>query len=597
VSLTRDGTTAPAQPGPLRLKDSLETGADGSAEIEFPDGHVIVLSKNARFVLDEKDGTLVLSLAQGTLISRVAADALDGGTHIILNVQTPYGLTRLGRDAQNVELSTADGGYVDVKLGQIEMTDKSGKSATAKAGERLQLDTMKVELKAPVPPPVQQLQSMEVVLRANSGAEVKLKGSARWRKAAAKGEPLNDGTSVRTGRGPARLNLGDARTTLELSPASEVVVGPTDKSGEREETQLQLKRGRVVEVARPGTQTALVLPELTILGDPRGTRYEVRRAGKAIDVRAVAGDLTVQRDGKDEAVIAGAERDLAGSNSASKQLGQSPLKLPTRNGTRVFHSGVPEVTLTWPESKDDYLVQVAEDPAFEQTLLEGTVHSSNVTLPTPRHGALYWKIKGEKDDDLKGSAVFAPESYANDLQRVRNEVPDGAEKTTIFYQDKPPSLTFTFKPVEQAAHYKLAVFKVTELKSPVTEKDTDEPKVKLDEGALSEGSYVWSITPLSAEGEVLPGRGRMNKLEMIYDNAVPQLIVTSPRNGDSASGKIQARGIAPLRSRVYINGKPAPMDGQGRFETTASAVGPPPIVVFKLSRPNEPDSLTVRTLR
>jgi hypothetical protein len=309
--------------------------------------------------------------------------------------------------------------------------------------------------------------------------------------------------------------------------------------------------------------------------------------------------LGVAQNGKEVSLPAGQQASLiAGAPLTPAAVEPSVLKINSRSGTRVFHPGIPEVTLTWPGEEGDWQVEVSESADFTQLIAAGKVHGPSVTVPAPRRGTLFWRAKGQKgNEEIKGSAFFAPEGTRNDLQRLRNEVPDGAEKTTIFFQDKPPAVTFTFAAVENAAKYRLAVFRVTELQAPVAERETTETRVRLEEGALAEGNYVWSITPASASGAALPTRGRMNKLEIVYDNAVPLLIVLSPPNGTLARGKLQARGIAPLGSRVYINGKPAPLDEKGRFDTSASPQGSPPVIIFKLARPGEVDAVTVRTLK
>jgi len=89
----------------------------------------------------------------------------------------------------------------------------------------------------------------------------------------------------------------------------------------------------------------------------------------------------------------------------------------------------------------------------------------------------------------------------------------------------------------------------------------------------------------------------MNKLELVYDNSVPMLVVTSPRNGTRAGDKVRAAGVAPVDARLSINGRPVPLDGKHRFSTWVEPLGTPPLLVFKMSRPGAPEVYTVRTLR
>jgi hypothetical protein len=113
---------------------------------------------------------------------------------------------------------------------------------------------------------------------------------------------------------------------------------------------------------------------------------------------------------------------------------------------------------------------------------------------------------------------------------------------------------------------------------------------------LGEGSYLWSVIPLTASGAQLRG-GRMNKLEMVYDNSVPMLVISTPRQGQRAAERIRATGVAPVDAQLSINGRPVPLDGKHRFSTWAEPVGSPPMLVFKMIRPGAPEVHTVRTLK
>jgi hypothetical protein len=196
-----------------------------------------------------------------------------------------------------------------------------------------------------------------------------------------------------------------------------------------------------------------------------------------------------------------------------------------------------------------------------------------------------------------GSAVFSPEPEARELSRVRNEVADGAEKTTIFYQDKPPAVTFTYRAEAGAAKYRVTVYSASALDKPVAERLSAEDRVPLEAGVLAEGSYVWSVTPLSEKGVELRG-GKMNKLELAYDNAVPALVILGPPNGSLVTGaKVDVSGIAPVGAKVWVNGRPVALDAKARFDTTAVPFGRPPTVVFRAVLATGLEVLTIRTLR
>ncbi|MFP2932840.1 hypothetical protein ACLESO_48385, partial [Pyxidicoccus sp. 3LG] len=265
-------------------------------------------------------------------------------------------------------------------------------------------------------------------------------------------------------------------------------------------------------------------------------------------------------------------------------------------GAEVYHQGMPEVALTW-EGEGEAVVEVASDAGFTRPVLTGTVFKPFVNVPAPARGALYWRVRRKDGTEVtRGSAVFAPERPARQLDRVRNVVPEGPEKTTIFYQDKPPAVTFSYGEEASAARYRVAVYRAGALGTPVAERTVTETRAALDAGALEEGSYLWSVTPLSASGAQLKG-GRMNKLELVYDNSVPVLMVSTPRNGQRAGERVRASGVAPVDARLSINGRPVALDAKHRFSTWVEPVGSPPLLVFKMTRSGAPEVHTVRTLK
>ena len=87
----------------------------------------------------------------------------------------------------------------------------------------------------------------------------------------------------------------------------------------------------------------------------------------------------------------------------------------------------------------------------------------------------------------------------------------------------------------------------------------------------------------------------MNKLELVYDNALTRLAIGSPKQGQIPSGpEVTAQGAAPLGSKLYINGKLARLDDKGRF---SARVTRSPAVVFRLVGKNGSESYWVRKLR
>jgi hypothetical protein len=66
----------------------------------------------------------------------------------------------------------------------------------------------------------------------------------------------------------------------------------------------------------------------------------------------------------------------------------------------------------------------------------------------------------------------------------------------------------------------------------------------------------------------------MNKLELVYDNALTRLAIGSPKPNEVATGpEVEALGVAPLGSKLFINGKPRASTARGASRRRSA--GPP----------------------
>ncbi|NTX58125.1 FecR domain-containing protein [Myxococcus sp. CA039A] len=602
VLVERGGKKVPAREGPLYSGDALETGATGAATMRFADGRSVEVGSDARVGVGEEAGSVVLTVERGIVLSRVPArpaGAPSSGKKVSLTLLTPFGLTRVGSEPSEVSVQvTKDSGRVEVKLGAIEFVSKDGQQLRASEGDSVEVSAGRAELLLRGSRLVE-LSPIPVTVRLGSGrAEMRGKGAKRWRPVRTEGDVLAPGDGVRTrGSGTAELMLQGSSSQLSLGPSAEMVLEGAGQGGTRDEARMDLRQGGLGVQLAQGRESRVVLPGLTLEGDG-ASRLAVRRTSTGYLVDAHTGRVTLVRGDVRQPLRAGERATVTGETGEARieALGPAPLLLGEGDGTEVYHQGMPEVAIGW-EKEGEVTVEVASDEAFTRPLLSGTVYQSFVNVPAPARGLLYWRVRGKDGKDLaKGSATFAPERLGGDLDRVRNVVPEGLEKTTIFYQDKPPSVTFTYAEEASAARYKVAVYRVGALEKPVAERTVTEARAALDAGALGEGSYLWSVTPLSATGEQLKG-GRMNKLELVYDNSVPMLLVSQPRNGQRAASKVRTTGVAPVNARLSINGRPVSLDGKHRFDTWVEPVGAPPLLVFKMTRPGAPDVHTVRTLR
>jgi len=609
VKVEHDGRAGTAELGYLFLKDALETGPEGAAKVRFGNGRLVEVGPDARFVIGEDKTGLVLEVARGLVLSRVPAGAdgtrsPDPGS-VALSILTPFGITRVGSSQSELSVEVGrDDAKVNVLLGSVEFISRNGQSTSAAAGETLSLTAEKVEIlgrkgQASEAPKQIELAEIQVTITASGKADLKKKDSKKWAALGRKAEKLGTGDSVRVRDGRGTIDLGGAGSRLALEKDSEVVFGESGRAGDVEQTKLDMKKGAVTLTLAPNQKSRVELPGLQLESD-LGGQFGVQLTKDGFIVSAVAGDLRISRNGVQQAVQAGQVATL-GSGGAAKvdTEDQAALELPSKQGMKVYHAGLPGGSLTWPGPSGTYYVEVALDAAFTERIIAGQVHGKFLNVSLPRKGNLYWRVF--KDDGKtqvdQGSAYFAPEPPIRDLARLRNDVPEGSETVSIYYQDKPPAVTFTYKPEEKATQYKVVVFRADALDTPVVDRTVPEERLALEAGTLTEGSYVWSVTPLSETGEELRG-GRMNKLEMVYDNSVPVLAVTEPRNGAEArGGQTHVAGVAPVGTRLTVNGRPVELDDKNRFDATVAVGGRPPQVVFRLSKPGASDSFTIRALK
>jgi len=182
----------------------------------------------------------------------------------------------------------------------------------------------------------------------------------------------------------------------------------------------------------------------------------------------------------------------------------------------------------------------------------------------------------------KGSVVIAAERIGDELEGITNVVPAGPEKTVIYFQDKPPALTFTWKtPDKPVTEYLLKIYKGGNLAAPLLERRTTATTAQLPHGSVPEGAYQWDVTWLDAKGTPLGTAGKMNQLELQYDNAVRALIIKAPRNGDAPAAKVAVAGIAPIGVKVSANGQPLTLDAKARFSGQVAPM-PGSRVVFRV---------------
>lgn len=609
VHLERTGFRRAAKAEPLYAGDVVETGPESQTEIRFEDGRSVEVGPSARVTLTVDDDGLALQVERGLVLSRVpaaVAQALqargDAGIQVVaIRILTPFGITRIGGGESAVAVQVDEaGGRVDVQVGVVELVGPGGQTTSAGAGQTVSVVSGRIQVLETVD--VITLNPIPIDVVADGRVEIRRAGQTRWRAVGRGNARLDAGDSVRVARGRSSLALGGSQSRLLLERGTEVALLKTGREAGLDLANVDLKRGGLgLRLARD-RRTQVAIGGL-LLEAEEGGNFQVLKTRSGFEVSAITGDLKLRRGQQQAKVIpAGHVGRIKGKgDGADVQLSEQSrpaLILPSRTGLRVFHPGVETATIDWRGEAGDFIVRVAEDPRFDRVVVEGLVHASEVSVAIPTRGALYWEIKDAKSGAAvdSGSAFFAPEPKLRDLERLRNEVPEGPDKTTIYYQDKTPAVTFTYAAEPGAAKYQIRVFKVGALGKTVAERTVSGTTAPLEAGVLPEGQYVWSVTPLSATGEELRG-GRMNKLEIVYDNSVPTLLVLNPRNGERSAKRVSTRGVAPVGARLFINGKLVELDNKSRFDADVPPDGQPPMLIYRLVRPNAADALYIRTLK
>lgn len=590
VTLERAGAATRATLGYLFPGDALETGSAGEAKVRFTGGRLLELGSDARFELSEGEGGVVLELSRGLVLLSGTGTGADA---VSLTVRTPYGTSELGKGGNEVSFEVGDGGTnVDVRLGQIAMVGEGGVRTTLSLGK---ITLGAAPKAAPVPLTLAAIQLTIVV--GGGRTELQRKDTKAWVLVGKKPAAFQPGDSVRVREGRSTLVAAGSGSQVTLLKGAEVTLGSASQEGDAEETALQLARGPLAAVLARDRKSRLKLGELTLTAE-KGAQLEVVKTQAGYELTALTGDLTLERPGEAATRIEGGDGARIPNKGAVARVEgvREAVVLPSHLGMRVLHTGLPRVALAWEgDERKPYEVEVAADAQFKAPLLAGVVHQRFVNVAAPQRGALFWRVKDGAAEVAKGSAVFGPEPKDASLERPKNEVPEGTEKTTIYFQDKPPSVTFLYAEEPEATRYRVLVYRSDALDKPVADRTGTGTALALPEGALVEGSYVWSVAALNAKGATVRESAKLNKLDLVYDNAVPNLIIKAPRNGEAAGAQAQVSGIAPLGSKVTVNGKPLTLDAKSRFDMSVAPLGGGRLVFRMLFGGNE--IYTVRSLR
>ncbi|MBI3184094.1 MAG: hypothetical protein HYZ28_18330 [Myxococcales bacterium] len=597
--LTRGGKRASANPGPLHEGDLLETGPASSALIRDLHGRELELGEGTRFLLGERLGAMTVELREGAITSRGGG----GEGQLKLSLLTPYGLTSVPSGAEATFTLGSGGLQVQVLEGQISFVDSTGKEQLAGPGQKLMVALGEVRLsdaKPPPEPPRIAIAPIELRLAAERGApQLKRKGSPAFVRASKDPLAIEEGTAFRVPKS-ASASLEAEGVRIRLGGGTTGQVGAAVREGEERRYGLTIEGGEATLLFTGQGRRKVALEsggrklELHVDAEASATLAQTKKGPR---LSVTGGELELVSEGRSEHVKAGQLAELGKQGLKVEDRAAAPVVLPAERRVRVYANGLDSVAVSWPSGVDpSSTAQVATDSSFAELIAVGPADGGAITVPPPAKGVLHWRVLSPGGQVLHdGRALFDRDSErsALDLSHQGTEIAETGQVATVYFQSVVPSLTFIIPPHEAAARYRLRVWAATDLAKPIVEQTVEGTRCPLEAGALGEGSYVWYAAPLDATGGELAG-GRMNKLEIVYDNKMTTLAIARPKPLERVGPEVEAAGVAPLGSRLYVNGRSALLDEKGRFSLRLPRVE---MVVFRLVAQDGSESYWVRHVR
>jgi hypothetical protein len=314
-------------------------------------------------------------------------------------------------------------------------------------------------------------------------------------------------------------------------------------------------------------------------------------------VTVLTGQAQLVSGGKTTVLQAGEKVSLSSAAPQGTREPEPALVLPSDAKTRVLSDGLSSAAIQVPASSGGPLrVEVAQEPSFREPLLAGRAGADWVRIDPPARGELHWRFLGEDGAvRTQGSARFDPDRGRSSLaaENPKAEVMETGLNARVLFQSAAPALHFTFEPRAGARDYQLRIYRAADVKTPILQRMTNKNQYTLEPGALGEGRYLWYVAALGPGGDELAG-GRMNKLELVYDNVRRGLALSRPRPGERLGrGEVPVEGVVPPGSRLFLNGRAVALDGKGRF---SQRVPPTDVLVFRLVS-GQSEAYWVRTLR
>lgn len=577
---------------PLYQGDLLTTGPESSARVRYANGVEVQVAESSRLRINGMPGALTLELEGGRIISTAPARKGPG-----LTITGSFGRAVVMMGSEMVLDLSPKKPRLILGYGEISLQDPEGKEVPVVMGKELVL-----YLGKPKPPPPRVVMGKELVLVLKpQGGKARVRGageSAFTEVSSGQTRELSAGSAFELpAQSRARLSSSELQVDLEGDTAGALTAASSQ--GEEHAYGLQFSRGKALLQFAPGQHRMKLADgrgefELKVT-EPSAVALSNLQEGATVSV--LTGQLELVADGKTTVLAAGEELSRSSAEPRAAPAPAPALVLAPDAKARVSCDKACEVGIKAPDAAGGPLrVEVAGDEAFREVLLAGRAGSSPVRLTAPSKGELHWRfLAADGAVRAQGVARFQPErglaSLSGDSPRA--EVLETGLKATLLFQGATPSLHFKFSALEGASSYRLRLYRASDPSKLLLERKASRTECDLEPGALGEGSYLWYVAALGPGGEELAG-GRMNKLELVYDNARRELAIRRPRPGERVEAQgVPLEGVAPLGSRLFVNGQAVALDVKGRF---SQRLPPSPVLVFRLVS-DQGEAYWVRTLR
>jgi hypothetical protein len=411
-------------------------------------------------------------------------------------------------------------------------------------------------------------------------------------------QALEEGSAFQLPPG-ARASLGAGALGVQLPSGGRGHVGAagTSAQGERYTLALDAPEAQLSFAGEGARQLALTAGgrELSLRTGEQTSAALTQLAGTArLEVRT--GEAEVSSGGVTQRVRAGEVAQLGPKGLTVAARPPPALVLAPAERVSVYAGGLSELGLGLPqEAGESVQVEVAAREDFSERLLAGRTRAGWVVVTPPASGELYWRTLSEDGKvQRSGQVRLLRERRSAASSRVRAEVAETGLKATVYFQSSLPAVTLSYAAREGAQAYRVRVYRAGELATPLLEKVVAQTQCAFEAGRLSEGSYLWYASPLDGRGAELTG-GRMNRLDLVYDNSRSTLDISRPRE-EARVGKagVEVQGVAPLGTRLFVNGQPVALGPKGRFAQRVPAAD---TLIFRLVWGGGSEAYWVRSLR